>query len=133
MITRIQAILAKARRNPAARTGMTLIEIMIVVTLMVAIMGMIGYNVIAQADKANAGLAETQLKQFKESCNMYRVQNKKFPEKLEDLVSANIIEEVPEDPWGGQYIFEKAGNKIKIYSAGPDGLPDNEDDIVVNF
>lgn len=133
MLKKIQNFIAQTAKNPAARSGMTLIEIMIVVTLMVAIMSLIGYNVIAQADTANAGLAETQLKQLKESCNMYRIQHKKFPENIAALVSANIIEEVPEDPWGGEYIFEKTGNKIKIYSAGPDGTPDTEDDIVVNF
>ncbi len=125
--------LAEARKNPMARKGMTLIEIMIVVTLMVAIMGLIGFNVIGQADKANAGLAETQLKQLKDSCNMYRIQNKKFPEKLDDLVDKGVIEEVPMDPWDNEYVFEKTGNKIKMYSNGADGLPNTEDDIVVNI
>lgn len=133
MFKNIQKALASLKNNPAARKGMTLIEIMIVVTLMVAIMGLIGYNVIGQADKANAGLAETQIKSLKDSCNMYRIQNKKFPEKLEDLVDKKVIEEVPEDPWGNPYVFEKNGNKIKIYSTGVDGLPNTEDDIVVNI
>ncbi len=136
MFRNIQKALAGLKNNPAARKGMTLIEIMIVVTLMVAIMGLIGWNVIGQADKANDGLAETQLKSLKGNCEAYRLYYKKFPEKLEDLVNTPdnraIIEEVPDDPWGNPYNFEKTGNKIKMYSSGSDGLPNTEDDIVVN-
>ena len=129
--------LLEARKCSAARKGMTLIEIMIVVTLMVAIMGLIGWNVIGQADKANDGLATTQLKSLKSNCEAYRLYYKKFPDKLEDLVNTpdnrKIIEEVPTDPWGNEYNFEKTGNKIKLYSSGSDGLPNTEDDIVVNI
>ena len=126
----------KAKNQKALRKGMTLIEIMIVVTLMVAIMGLIGWNVIGQADKANDGLAQTQLKSLKSNCEAYRLYYKKFPDKLDDLVNTpdnrKIIEEVPDDPWGNPYNFEKNGNKLKLYSSGSDGLPNTEDDIVVN-
>lgn len=119
------------------RKGMTLIEIMIVVTLMVGIMGLVGWNVISQADKANDGLAQTQLKSLKSNCEAYKLYYRKLPNSLEDLVNTpdkkKIIEEVPEDPWGNAYIFEKTGNSIKIYSSGADGNPNTEDDIVVNI
>ncbi|MBO5754196.1 MAG: type II secretion system protein GspG [Proteobacteria bacterium] len=137
MFKNIQQALANAQQNKALRKGMTLIEIMIVVTLMVAIMGLVGYSVIGQSDKANIKIANTQLIQFKESCKMYRIQYKKFPENLEALVNTpdgiSLVDEVPEDPWGNQYNFEKSGNKIKIYSSGPDALPNTEDDIVENI
>lgn len=129
--------LCKAVKKTKNAKGMTLIEIMIVITLMVAIMGMIGWNVMGQADKANEGLATTQLKSLKSNCEAYRLYYKKFPEKLEDLVNTpdnrKIIDEVPEDPWGAPYNYEKIGNKIKLYSNGADGLPNTEDDIVVNI
>lgn len=137
MFKNIQQALAHAQQNKAMRKGMTLIEIMIVVTLMVAIMGLVGWNVIGQADKANDGLAETQLKSLKSNCEAYRLYYKKFPENLEALVNTpdnrQIIDEVPDDPWGNPYNFEKTGNKIKLYSSGSDGLPNTEDDIVVNI
>ncbi|MFA5623893.1 MAG: type II secretion system protein GspG [Bradymonadales bacterium] len=127
------------RRNKQSkfqRQGMTLIEIMIVVTLMVAIMGLIGWNILGQADKANDGLAQTQLRSLKGNIEAYRLYYRKMPERFEDLINTpdnrKIIEEVPEDPWGNAYVFEKTGNKIKIFSVGSDGLANTEDDIVVN-
>lgn len=137
MVKSFEKVLAELKKSSINRKGMTLIEIMIVVTLMVAIMGLIGWNVISQADQANDGLAETQLKSLKQNCEAYRLFYKKFPERLEDLVNTPnnrpIIEEVPDDPWGNPYNFEKTGNKIKLYSSGSDGLPNTEDDIVVNI
>lgn len=125
-----------AQKSPALRKGMTLIEIMIVVTLMVAIMGLVGYNVMGATDRANNGLAKTQLESLKGNCEAYRLYYKKFPERLEDLVNTpdnrKIIDEVPDDPWGNPYNFEKTGNKIKLYSSGADGLPNTDDDIDVN-
>ena len=125
-----------AQKSPALRKGMTLIEIMIVVTLMVAIMGIVGFSVMGASERANDKIADTQLKNFKGNCEAYRLYYKKFPERLEDLVNTpdnrKIIDEVPDDPWGNPYNFEKTGNKIKLDSSGADGLPNTDDDIVVN-
>lgn len=135
MLNVLKTIQEKRSATKFYRKGMTLIEIMIVVTLMVAIMGLIGWNVIGQADKANDGLAQTQLKSLKGNVEAYRLYYKKFPDKLEDLINTpdnrKIIEEVPEDPWGNPYIYEKSGNRIKMSSSGSDGLSNTEDDIVV--
>ena len=38
---------------------------------------------------------------------------------------------VPEDPWGNVYIYEVNGDAFSIRSAGPDGAPNTNDDIVV--
>ena len=135
-----KALFAALRGNKenqkTLRAGMTLIEIMIVVTLMAAIMAMVGINVMNSADTANEGLAETQIGNFKSSIEMYRVQYKKYPDKLDDLVNTpnglSIINEIPADPWGNPYIFEKNGNKITISSSGKDGIPGNEDDVSKN-
>lgn len=121
------------------RAGMTLIEIMIVITLMAALMTVIGYNVIGTADRGYVKMADMDLNTFKGACNQYRTFYKKYPNNLDELIHTpdnNPVldtDEIKADPWGNEYIFEKNGNKIKIYSMGPDSLENTEDDIVVNF
>ena len=121
------------------RAGMTLIEIMIVITLMAALMAVIGVNVMGASDRANVKLAEMDLQNFKSGCVQYRTFFKKYPNSLEDLINppdGNPLldsETVPQDPWGNDYFFEKTGNKIKVYSAGNDGLENTEDDITLSF
>ena len=91
---------------------------------------------IKEKEQVKAGLALTQLKGFKEGIIMYRVYYRNYPEKLDELVNTPdgrpIIENIPDDPWGNPYVFEKNDNKIKLYSTGFDGQPNTEDDIVVN-
>ncbi len=124
-------------RTATRRDGMTLIEIMIVVTIMAAIMGVVGWFVIGQSDKANRELAGTQLKNLKGAVQAYRVYYHKYPESFEDLVNTpdgtKLIEEVPTDPWGGEYRLERSGKTVTMYSIGPDETPNSDDDIVVTI
>jgi len=121
------------------RAGMTLIEIMIVITLMAALMAVIGVNVMGAQDRANVKMAEMDLQTFKHGCAQYKSFFRKYPNSLEDLINTPdgnpILEgdKVPQDPWGNDYFFEKTGNKIKVYSAGNDGLENTEDDITLTF
>ncbi len=117
---------------------------LIIIGLLASI-GLTGCDIIAltffnskkQEEAANIGLAETQLKAFKTNCEAYRLYYKKFPENLEALVNTpdnrKLMDEIPDDPWGNPYHFEKIDNRIKLYSSGSDGLPNTEDDIVVNI
>lgn len=124
-------------RAAGRRDGMTLIEIMIVVTIMAAIMGVVGWFVIGQSQKANIELTKTQLKNLKGAVQAYRLQYLKYPESLNDLVQTpdgfKLIEEVPTDPWGEELTLEKSGKTVTISSAGPDNVPNNEDDITVTI
>ena len=121
------------------RTGMTLIEIMIVITLMAALMAVIGTNVIGASDRANIKMAEMDLNTFKGACNEYRIYYKKYPSNLGELIKTPDnkplldAEEIQQDPWGNDYVFDKTGNKIKIFSYGPDGAENTEDDISISF
>ena len=116
---------------------MTLIEIMIVVAIMAAIMGVVGWYVLGQKTKADIDLANTQLKTFQQAVRQYRIQYNKFPDKFEDLVDTpdgvRLIEEVPKDPWGNDYVLESTGSKVLMYSNGPDGTANNDDDVRVEF
>lgn len=122
-------------RGASKRKGMTLIEIMIVITIMVAVMGVVGWALFGQSEKANISLAETQLKSFKGPITQYRIERKKFPSTLSDLVNdGGYMSEIPVDPWGNEYMIETSGkNKVKLSSSGPDGTPNNDDDVVVEF
>ena len=124
-------------RTTTRRDGMTLIEIMIVVTIMAAIMSVVGWFVIGQSDKANRELAGTQLKNLKGAVQAYRVYYHKYPDSFEDLVNTpdgtKLIEEVPTDPWGGEYRLERSGKTVTMSSVGPDETPNSDDDIIVTI
>ena len=129
---------AMAQKQAAMRKGMTLIEIMIVLVIMASVMTLVGINVFGSLDSANEKTTKMQLGNFKTAIQTYRMEFKKLPNSLDDLVNTpkgtSLLDgdEVPRDGWDNEFNFEKNGNKIKIYSNGADGVPNTEDDVVID-
>jgi prepilin-type N-terminal cleavage/methylation domain-containing protein len=117
----------------ASRLGMTLIEIMIVVTIMAAIIGTATVYIFKSGNRANVNIATTEAKKLLDQVKQYTMTNtsKKAPSNLDQLVKDGYAEEIPTDPWGNSYTLSVQGNKATITSSGPDSAPGNEDDIVV--
>ena len=128
-----------ARKQAVMRKGMTLIEIMIVLVIMASVMTLVGINVFSSLDSANEKTTNIQMGNLKAAIQQYRVEFNKAPSSLDDLVNTpkgtSLLDgdEVPKDGWDNEFTFEKTGNKYKITSNGPDGLPNTEDDIVKTF
>jgi general secretion pathway protein G len=58
--------------------------------------------------------------------DVYRLQMKKYPQRLQDLVDGGIIKKIQKDPWGNDYVYAPPGNQSKTYmitSYGADGAP----------
>ncbi|MFB6265217.1 MAG: type II secretion system protein GspG [Bradymonadaceae bacterium] len=120
--------------RPAAPRGMTLVEIMIVITIMASIMGVVGYYVFGALDRANIKQAKIEIGKLRGMVNQYYLTTtpNKLPDSLEDLTKgpAPITKDVPNDPWGNPYVYEKQGGRqFKIYSPGPDGKSGTSDDV----
>jgi general secretion pathway protein G len=133
-------IISNIRRADGAKLignarGMTLIEIMIVITIMASIMGVVGFYVVGALDEANKEEARIQMGHIKQSLDMYytRSSPNQYPDRLDQLVDRNIMKEVPADPWGEPYVYRKNGRaEYTIMSKGPDNTEGTEDDITPN-
>lgn len=113
--------------------GMTLVEIMIVVTIMASIMGVVGFFVFGALDEANKKEAKIQIGNYEQLVNTYYLTTDphQLPDQLEDLTTKkNLAKKIKPDPWGNDYIYNKKNNReFEIVSAGPDGTQGTEDDI----
>ena len=129
---------AKAR---ARQRGMTLIEIMVVVVIISLVAGVVGVQVFGQLKSAQISTAETQIKQIGEALDLYRLNFRNYPstgEGLASLVSPKgnaepFMPNIPEDPWGVEYIYIYPGTRnagrFDLMSNGPDGVQGGGDDI----
>ena len=57
----------------------------------------------------------------------------KAPETLAQLTMGDmpVTKKVPQDPWGNDYNYRRMSDREwEIFSCGPDGEPDTEDDIL---
>ena len=119
----------RARPRGIARLGMTLIEIMIVVTIMASIMAVAGYYIFGMGNQSKIKLADSKTKELVKLIKTYVQSGNKAPANLEEMRKNGFIDEVPADPWGNEYQISIQGKNINVSSFGPDGSGGNEDDI----
>jgi general secretion pathway protein G len=113
--------------------GMTLIEIMIVVTIMASLMGVVGVYVVGALDEANKKEAKIEIGKMKNMLGTYYATTSPhtYPDQLKDLkTEKNITQEIPTDPWGNEYVYrKKSRSKYVLFSKGPDGKAGTSDDV----
>jgi general secretion pathway protein G len=81
-----------------AKKGFTLIEILIVVTLIGILVAILVPQYKYSVLRAKEAVLKENLFQVRDAINKYYFDKKKYPSGLEDLVTARYLREVPFDP-----------------------------------
>jgi general secretion pathway protein G len=112
------AMLSRTRRNKQAlgkRPGVvceaafTLIELMIVMTIILILIGMAVMRYDRSVQKANEAVLKHNLQTIRTSIDNYTLDKQAAPQSLDDLVQAGYLRSVPTDPmtrakdWVAQY------------------------------
>ncbi|MBI2378597.1 MAG: type II secretion system major pseudopilin GspG [Deltaproteobacteria bacterium] len=130
---------AKKRRR--AQRGFTLIEILVVVTILGIIASIAGVAVMNALDQARIDTTKIQLQEIAKSLDIYKVKFNKYPTTQEGLPALKnppkdgkpIMEVIKKDGWENDFIYVCPGqhnpSKFDLQSKGPDGTADTEDDI----
>ncbi|MBP9706087.1 MAG: type II secretion system protein GspG [Oligoflexales bacterium] len=121
-------------------TGLTLIEIIIVVALLATLMAYIASNLTTQAENAKQDQSKIAMSKIQQSLEMYKIHVGTYPESLDALLNnpgdskkwrgPYIEENKLRDPWDQEFQFQKEGRAFKITSPGSDGELGTADDIV---
>jgi general secretion pathway protein G len=129
------------------QSGFSLLEVMVVLVIIGIIASMIVPNLMGSQDTAREQKAVIDIGSLETALGMYRSQNYNYPtteQGLEALVEQTEIEPIPrrfpeggyikrlpQDPWGNDYQLLNPGEqgKMDIFSMGPDGEADTDDDI----
>lgn len=122
------------RQAIGTQRGMTIVELMIVMTIIASIMGVIAFNVFGVVDQAEIGNTKTEIQMMSQMVDTYYLSSspRQLPNSLEDLTTGptKLANKINKDPWGNDYIFKKISNReYEIISAGPDGSEGTDDDI----
>ena len=135
------------RNRRAARGGLTLIEVLLVLVILVILGSIVGVGIRQAQKKALRDAAEAQLHGLKQGVKNYELDIRRYPTTLQALVEmpsdlANPqrwreggyldAKQLPVDPWDSAYQYELVDSEnFRIWSNGPDGQKGSEDDIVV--
>jgi len=114
-----------ARRRRSAR-GMTLIEIIVVITILSLLMAAVGIAVIPQLDQAKVDRAKMDIANINNALKTFYAKKGNYPDTgmgLKAVVDAQILEKMPTDPWDHEYVYLNEGGKPVIMSYGKDGAP----------
>lgn len=123
--------------SPRRITGMSLIELMIVIVLIGSILALITSRIMGGQDRANVRLTETQLTTLAGKVDQYRMDVGRLPDSLEQLVTSPgeaswlgpyAKAEELRDPWGNPIEYRRPGQSgpFELVSLGADGQSGGE-------
>lgn len=125
--------------------GFTLIEIMVVITIIAVIAAFAAPRILGRSDDARRKAAGIEITTMKRALQMYYLDNNNYPttqQGLQALVTKPTVAPIPNnwkaggyveklnpDPWGNPYQYLKpglGGAEFEIFSYGADGKPGGE-------
>ena len=97
-------------------------EIMVVVVILGILAVMVVPSIMDRPDQARQVKARQDIHSLGSAVNLYRLDNKRFPSTLNDLVG-EYFDILPADPWGNAYVYVFPGihGRFDISSYGADG------------
>src|ERR1700681_865137 len=125
------------RQQEFGQQGFTLVEMLVVITIIGLIMGLIGPRVLNYLSESKVKAAKIQLQSFGSALDLFYLDAGRFPSTAEGL--AALVRRtpgvtawngpylkggnVPNDPWNSAYLYRSPGEHIPydIMSYGADG------------
>jgi general secretion pathway protein G len=123
--------------------GVTLIEMLVVITIIGLIAGLVTVNVMRQGENAKRQIAKTQIGSFMNALSIYKLDTGVYPSTAQGLQALRekpaempnwagpyLPKDVPLDPWARPYEYKypgEHGEDPDLISLGPDGQPGGDD------
>jgi general secretion pathway protein G len=136
----VSLLLRRPRRRYSARPGeqgFTLVEILVVITIIALIMSLVGPRVLTFLGESKVKAAKIQIESLSSALDLYFLDTGRYPSSSEGLnallqrpgnvtswngpyVKGNVV---PSDPWGKSYTYRSPGQTgpYQISSYGADG------------
>ena len=126
-----------------ARRGITLIEMLVVLTIIALFAALVAPKMLGQGDKARVTAARAQINSFMTALGAYKLDTGLYPstemglaalrnrpQNLPQWQGPYLPQDVPVDPWGRAYIYKYPGehnaDEPEIVCLGADGQPGGE-------
>jgi general secretion pathway protein G len=131
------------KRRRTRRAGVTLIEMLVVVTIIALFAALVAPRMLRRTDTARVTAARAQINSFMTALGAYKLDTGIYPTTEQGLQALRyrpgnvnqwqgpyLPQEIPTDPWGNPYVYRfpsDYGDEPEIISLGADGQPGGED------
>ena len=132
----------RRKQRTRRQAGVTLIEMLVVVTIIMLFAALVGPSMFKQTDKARVTAARVQIRNFIGALGQYKLDVGVFPTTEQGLQALRVApagvpnwqgpympQEIPVDPWSRPYVYKypgEHGDEPDIISLGADGQPGGE-------
>ena len=130
--------LQRSQRQAHASAGFTLVEMLVVLTIIGLIMGLIGPRVLGYLSESKVKTAKLQIESFSSALDLFYIDTGRYPTSSEGLESLAVRPSgvdvwngpyvkgarIPTDPWGHPYQYRSPVERLppyEIMSLGSDG------------
>jgi general secretion pathway protein G len=130
--------LQRSQRHAHASAGFTLVEMLVVLTIIGLIMGLIGPRVLGYLSESKVKTAKLQIESFSSALDLFYIDTGRYPTSSEGLESLAVRPSgvdvwngpyvkgarIPTDPWGHPYQYRSPVERVppyEIMSLGSDG------------
>jgi general secretion pathway protein G len=133
----------RQQRSTRRQAGITLIEMLVVVTIIALFAALVAPRMLRRTDTARVTAARAQINSFMTALGAYKLDTGVFPSTDQGLQALRsrpsnvhnwqgpyLPQEIPNDPWGRPYLYRypsEQGDEPEIISLGADGQPGGED------
>lgn len=141
-------ILPMRRTARARRSGLTLIELVVVIVILGLLVGIVAPQVIGRVSEARGTTARTQIEMLALALDTYRLDTGGYPLTEQGLAALRekptrppvpavwrgpyVRRAIPDDPWGRPYVYRYPGQRnpaeFELYTLGRDGKPGGVDE-----
>jgi general secretion pathway protein G len=132
----------RAARRRKSEAGFTLVEMLVVITIIGLIMALVGPRVLNYLGESKVKVTKIQIESFSAALDLYYLDNGTYPTGSEGLTA--LVQRpssapawngpylktgsVPDDPWGHPYVYKVPGDHApyEIDSYGAGGVGDTQ-------
>ena len=130
------------RKTNRRQAGVTLIEMLVVVTIIALFAALVAPRMLRRSDTARITAARAQINSFMTALGAYKLDTGLFPTTEQGLQALRakpqgvnqwegpyLPQEIPVDPWGRPYVYKypgEHGDEPDIVCLGADGQPGGE-------